>query len=109
MSIALLFLFSFLFAWNLVQSQKSLAFLQKDIGIAKAQLEKVASMASQIEDHTIQEIGVKLKLQLRLTESEGAIRMAENIVGRKRDSQPDTVSLEQGSTYSDIPARGNAS
>jgi len=92
----------FVFLYYNASASRQLKLLKEDIIISKNQLEKVTNIASQIEDHTSQKLGTELKLQLRLVESEGAIRLAENEVGSPSISGNAQIKYE--STYSELPS-----
>jgi len=61
-------------------SRRYLELLEEDIKISTDQLRQVTNIVSQIEYHTNQTLGTELKIQLRLAESEGAIRLARDAV-----------------------------
>jgi len=85
--------------------------LNEEIFIAKSQLAKVVRVASQVEDHVAHTPSVRLKLQLRLTESESAMRLADDVLGTRNShpyQEPD-IQIKPRSSYSDLTASSNAS
>ncbi len=76
-------------AWRLEDKRQRQAYFERlELDMAATRLERVIRLASQLEDHAVDDLAVRIQLELRLADAEATLGLARSVLAPRSPKLP---------------------